>query len=111
MTRDQKIKLIKLTQEYFEDAIEENIEKYGYTIPMFDFRDLLSNALFDKDYDKVSGYDKAVHKHCYTCALTDVEKAEINKEFQNLINDSGVFTITNSKKAVRVSEKVLKYKC
>lgn len=108
MTREQKIKLIELIQEYFENTCEEDIEKYGYTIPLFAVRELFSLALFNKYPNDVCGFNREVHKHIYRNNITEDEAKLMNDEFKRIIM-TGALTLTKSKKAVRVSEKVMWY--
>lgn len=109
MTREQKIKLIELIQEYFEATCEEDIKMYGYTIPKFEMFEMFSLALFNKNATVACGFNKTVHKYIYTKNLTEEETAKINDEFKNLVENTDAFSLTKSRRAVRVSEKVVSY--
>lgn len=108
MTREQKINLIELIQEYFRDACEENVEQYGYTIPNYELLDMFSLAIFKKGSTKSIGFDRTVHKHIYKSDLTLEEKQTINNEYKELLS-KGVLMKTKSGKATRVSDKILWY--
>jgi hypothetical protein len=110
MTKEQKLKLIELVQEHFEDIDEEAIRTYGYTIPMDDFRNIFSKALFDKPYNKSARFVIGAHCSCRpVCILTDEELVEAGKEFKMLL-DSKAFSFTKSKRAIRVSKTVVFYR-
>ena len=109
MTREQKIKLIELIQKYFRDFCDpEDIEKYGYTMPLFEISDMFSRVLFGKHRTDCAGFNRTVHKHIWKCNLTEDERKVINDEFIK-ISQTGALTLTKSRKAVRVSEKVMWY--
>lgn len=108
MTREQKIKLIELIQEYFEEKDEESLATYGYMMPLFELREMISLALFNKYPDKACDFNHNVHKHIYQCVLTDEEKALMNEEFKTMVL-KGALTLTKSKKAVKVSNKIITY--
>lgn len=108
MNLESKIKLIKLMQEYFKDKEPEEIEMYGNTIPNYELLDIFSLVLFDKSSTVCTGYDRTVHRYCYTDNLSPEEKRQIDEEYKNLLN-AGVLSKTKSGKATKVSEKIINY--
>lgn len=108
MTREQKIKLIELIQEYFNEKNEEDVKRYGYMMPAFEMVDMLSLVLFDKWSTKSTGFDKGLHRHYYESNLTNDELALLNNEFKK-ISLTGALTLTKSKKAVKVSNEIITY--
>lgn len=108
MNLEQKIKLINLVQEYFKDKDPEEIEMYGNTIPNYELLDIFSLVLFNKSSTVCSGYDRTVHRYCYTENLSPEEKRQINEEYRCLLN-AGVLSKTKTGKATKVSEKIINY--
>lgn len=109
MTREQKINLIESIQNYFRDCVTQNdIERYGYIMPAFEMKNIFSNVLFRKNSTKCTGFDKTIHRHYYVSNLTDEENILLNDEFRK-IAQTGALTLTKSRRAVIVSEKVMWY--
>ena len=110
MTVEQKKNLIECIQEYFrEDCEPEDIKRYGYIMPAFKMKDIISNVLFNKDSTKCTGFDKCLHRHYYVSNLTDEENVLLNNEFRKIAL-TGALTLTSSKRAVKVSESIICYK-
>lgn len=110
MTREQKVKLIELIQEYFRDACEEDIKKYGYTMPIHELKELLIMVLFDKHaYVRKTCTLGGYHRTHVTAKNYTAE--EIHAAFSAFMEmkDKKAISLTRSKKAVRISEKILWY--
>ncbi len=109
MTKAQKLDLIKRIQNYFrEDVEQEYINEYGYIMPLFVFRDLMSLSLYNTYFDTSCGFNKEVKKHYYKRAITDEQLEHMNNIFKYLIEIKAI-SLTKSKKAVRISDKIMWY--
>ena len=110
MTKEQKTKLIELIQDYFKESCSEDIKKYGYTMPIPELKSLLIMVLFDKAaYIRkactIGGYH---HTHVTAKNYTSEESKAAYLAFMEMM-DKKAISLTRSKKAVRISEKVLWY--
>jgi hypothetical protein len=109
LSKELKLKIIQLIQEYFDEEDAESIAEFGYCMPCWAMQDIMAQALFNKSaYDeiwfKISG-----QKHKATVkAISQEEKEQINSAFAEIL-ESGAVSFTKSRKAVRVSEAILNY--
>ena len=109
LSKEQKIKIIQLIQQYFDEEDEENIAEFGYCMPCWEMQDIMAQVLFNKSAYKEIFFKICGNNHMATVKdISQEEKEQINKAFAEIL-ESGAVSFTKSKKAIKVSEQILNY--